>query len=108
MPHLVEMHKKHAERGLVVIAVSVDPPDKKDLVEQANGFLRTLKPPFLKLHLDESDELWSKKLDFTFPPCYFVFDRRGKWARFRATDYDDEAVLHKEMDALVLRLLNEK
>ncbi len=108
MPHLVEMHKKYAERGLIVIAVSVDPPDKKDLVEQANGFLRTLKPPFLKLHLDESDELWSKKLDFNIPPCYFVFDRRGKWTRFRGDDYRNEAALHKEMDPLILRLLSEK
>ena len=29
MPHLVEMHKKYADKGLVVIAVSVDPPIKR-------------------------------------------------------------------------------
>jgi hypothetical protein len=108
MPHLVEMHKKHAERGLVIITVSIDPPDKKDLVEQANAFLRKLDPPFLKLHLDESDELRLKKLDFRFPPCYFVFDRRGKWTRFRSDDFDNDAALHKEMDPLILRLLDEK
>ena len=42
MPHLVEMHKKHADKGLVVITVSLDPLDKKDLVKQANDFLRKL------------------------------------------------------------------
>ena len=108
MPHLVEMHKTYADKGLVVITVSVDPPKDKDLVAQANTFLGDLKPPFLCLHLDEADTLWSKKLDFNIPPCYFIFDRRGKWVRYRGGDYDDEKVMHKEMDETILRFLNEK
>ena len=39
-PHLVEMQKKHGDRGLVVITVSVDPADDKEKVETANDFLR--------------------------------------------------------------------
>src|SRR5579862_6503960 len=99
------MHKKYADKGLVVIMVSVDPADKKDVVEQANGFLRKAQPPFLQLHLQESDELWSKKLDFTIPPCYFVFDRRGKWVRLRGADFDEEAI-HAELEKTVVRLVN--
>ncbi|HZZ82302.1 MAG TPA: hypothetical protein VFE62_27640 [Gemmataceae bacterium] len=108
MPHLVEMHNKHAKDGLVVITVSVDPPNEKDLVAKANGFLNELKPPFLCLHLNESDELWSKKLDFTIPPCYFIFDRHGKWVRYRGADYDDEKLMHRDIEQTVLRLLSEK
>jgi hypothetical protein len=107
MPHLVEMHKKHADKGLVIISVSVDPAGEKDLVEQANKFLRKLNPPFRNLLLDESDKLWSKKLDFDFPPCYYVFDRRGKWVRFRSTDYKD-GVPYDEMDKVILQMLDDK
>jgi hypothetical protein len=106
MPHLVEMHKKHAERGLAVITVSLDPLDKKDLVQQANRFLRKLDAPFRNLLLDESPEFVEKKLDLVFPPCYYVFDRRGKWVRFRAQD--ENGVDHGAMDKTILRMLDEK
>ena len=101
------MHKKFADKGFVIIMVSVDPADQKDLVKQANEFLRKTQPPFMQLHLQDSDEVWSKKLDFTIPPCYFVFDRRGKWVRFRGGDQDDE-VLHAELEKTIVRLVNEK
>ena len=107
MPHLVEMHKKYADKGLVVLTVSVDPLDKKDLVKQANDFLRKLDSPFRNLLLDETDDFVEKKLGFVFPPCYYVFDRRGKWVRFRATDYTD-GVPPAELDKAVLRMLGDK
>ena len=107
MPHLVEMQKKYADKGLVVVAVSVDPWDKKDLVAQANKFVRKLDPPFRCLLLAESEEFIEKKLDFVFPPCYYVFDRRGKWVRFRATDYND-GVPYAEMDKVILQMLDDK
>lgn len=101
------MHKKLADKGLVVISVSLDPPDDKEMVKEANDFLRKVKAPFRNLLLDESDELWSKKLDFNIPPCYFVFDRQGKWVRFRGSDYDD-GIPYEEMDKVVLKMLGEK
>ena len=107
MPHLVQMHKKHADKGLVVITVSVDPPNDKAMVKSATAFLQKLDSPFRNLLLDEPDELWSKKLDFSTPPCYYVFDRRGKWVRFRSTDYKD-SIPFDEMDKVILQMLNDK
>jgi hypothetical protein len=101
------MHTKLADKGLVVLTVSVDPPHMKDLVEQANDFLRKQQPPFVNLHLDEPEKVWGNKLGFTFPPCVYVFDRRGKWIRFRGLDYDEEK-LHHEVEKTVRRLLEEK
>lgn len=106
MPHLVEMHKKNADRGLVVITVSLDPLDQKDLVQQANKFLRKLDAPFRNFLLNESAEFVEKKLDLVFPPCYYVFDRRGKWVRFRADDA--KAVDYREMDRVILQMLEDK
>ncbi|MBI2806548.1 MAG: hypothetical protein HYX68_16325 [Planctomycetes bacterium] len=107
MPHLVEMHNKHADKGLVVITVALDPPDQKDLVAQAQAFLQKIKSPVRNLLLAEPEEYWSKKLDFVFPPCYYVFDRRGKWVRFRATDFDD-GIPYAQMDKLILQMLADK
>jgi hypothetical protein len=107
MPHLVEMHKKYADKGLIILTVSVDPLDKKDLVKQANDFLRRLDAPFRNLLLNESDDFVEKKLGFVFPPCYYAFDRRGKWIRFKGTEYDD-GVLHAELMKVVVRMLNDK
>ncbi len=101
------MHKKLGDKGLVVIAVSIDPWDKKDLVEQANAFLRQQQPAFRTLLLAEPDTLWIEKLGFTFPPCCYVFDRRGKWTRFRGVDYDEQKMF-KEIELTVRRLLDEK
>jgi thiol-disulfide isomerase/thioredoxin len=105
-PHLVALHKKFAAQGLIVIAVSVDPSDKKDLVEQANAFLRKMQPPFVNLLLDEPDTLWNEKFGFTFPPCCYVFDRRGKWTRLHGADY--EKGLQKELEPMIERMLDEK
>src|SRR4051794_10410452 len=101
MPHLVQMQKKYADKGLVVITVSVDPPADKDMVKDANAFLKKNDIPFRNFLLDESDDFWNKKLDFTTPPCYYLFDRRGKWVRFRATDYS-KGIPFEEVDRVLL------
>jgi hypothetical protein len=107
-PHLVEMHKEHAAKGLVIITVSVDPPKEADMVAAANKFLQHVKPAFKNLLLDDADEVWNKKLGFTIPPCYFVFDRQGKWVRFRGIDFDEPEVMYREMDKVILQMLKEK
>ena len=101
------MHKKHADKGLVVMMVSVDDPDEKERLETAQKVVHQMKPPFLQLRLDESSDLWEKKLDFTAPPCYYLFDRQGKWVRFRGSDYK-ETVPYDEMEKVVVKMLSEK
>src|SRR5262245_29017578 len=107
MPHLVEMHKKYGDKGLVVITVTIDSLEKKDLVKQANDFLRTLNSPCRNFLLDESDDLVEKKLGFVFPPSYFVFDRRGKWVNFRVGE-DGKEPNYAEMDRVILQMLDDK
>jgi hypothetical protein len=107
MKHLVEMHKKYGDKGLVVVTVSIDPLKEKDLVQQANKALREIAPPFRNLLLDETPDFIEKRLGFVFPPSYFVFDRRGKWMNFRVAD-DGTAVDKAAMDRVILQLLDDK
>jgi hypothetical protein len=99
------MHKKLADKGLVVIVVSVDDVKKKEHVDAANVFLREENPPFIKLLLDAPHEQWSKKLDFTFPPFYYVFNRDGRWVRF-PEDGDND--FYGKMDKAIIEMVNAK
>ena len=106
-PHFIEMQKKHADKGFVIITVSLDTPDDPEKVKEANAFLRKIQSPFRNLLLDEPIEVWTKKLDFKSLPCYFVFDRHGKWVRFRSSDFKD-GVDYDEVERVVVKMLDEK
>jgi len=76
------MHKKYAKDGLVAISVSLD--ELKDK-EMALKFLQSKEAAFTNLLLNDTVN-WSEKLHFSAPPCYFVFNRQGKWVQFKAED----------------------
>ena len=101
------MRRKFTQQGLVVVTVSIDPADDKSRVDDANAVLQKMKPPFVNLLLDEQEAVWKKKLDFSAAPCYFVFDRQGRWVRIRGSDHDNDELLRK-LDDTIARMLNEK
>jgi hypothetical protein len=101
------MQKKIADKDLVVITVSLDPPDDKQMVRDANAFLRKAELPFRHLLLNESEDFWSKKFEFNFPPCYYVFDRQGKWVRYRASEYK-KGIPYDELEKVVRQMLGDK
>ena len=106
-PHVVELHKKLAKDGLVVISVAVD--DIKDTPEAKDNVLKFLKAKgatFTNLLLDEPPELWQQKLHFTGPPSYFVFDRHGKWTHYKSEGVTE--IDYAGMDRLVVELLKAK
>src|SRR5262245_43693409 len=100
------MHKKYAREGLVIVAVTLDEAGDKESRDNIRGFLAKTQANFINLLLDEPDAFWEKKLHFTLPPCYFVFNRAGKWTQFRGEDGD--GVDYKAMDALILSELRNK
>ena len=106
-PDIIEVQKKYADKGLVVLSVSLDDAADPEKIAKANGFLTRVASPFRNLILDETYETWVSKLDCKSLPCYFVFDRRGKWVRFRAGD-NENGVNYGELEKTVVQLLNEK
>jgi hypothetical protein len=103
------MHDKYRDKGLVIITVSIDRvTEEGNGVEEANKILDKRKLPFINLYLDEPDEVLEKQFDYKSSlPFYYVFDRTGKWVRYRAADYP-KGVPYDEMEKTVLQMLIEK
>ena len=106
-PHVVEMQKKYAKDGLVVISVSIDelgdntPEQRKDKVLKR---LQALQAKGTKnLILDESSELLKKKLRIESIPSVYVFNRQGQWIQFTSEEASPKAV-----EDLALKWLREK
>jgi hypothetical protein len=95
------MHKKYAKDGLVAISVSLDELKDKDV---ALKFLQSKEATFTNLLLNDKVD-WSEKLHFFAPPCYFVFNRQGKWVQFKA---EDGEINYGDLEKRVREFLKEK
>ncbi|HMF19811.1 MAG TPA: hypothetical protein VKE98_21580 [Gemmataceae bacterium] len=93
------MHKKYGKDGLVAISISLDELRDKD---EALKFLVSKDAAFTNLLLDDGN--WRDKLHFFAPPCYFVFNRQGKWVQFKG---EDGPVDYPGMEKLVREFLKE-
>jgi thiol-disulfide isomerase/thioredoxin len=103
-PHFMDMQTKYADKGLVVISVSLDVPDSFD---NAQAFLTRKNSNLRNFYLDEPGDLWAKKFESESLPFYYLFDRRGKWVRYRGKDYAD-GVPYDELEKVVIKMLDEK
>jgi len=90
MPHLVEMHKKYARQGLVVVTVALDDASNEKVKASLLKFLRNVEATFTNLVLDEKEDVWTKRLGIEGYPAMFVFNRDGKYQKLLAPDIDDE------------------
>ena len=77
-PHVVEMHKKYADKGLKVISLSLDDPEKPKKVAEAAAFLKTQGAVFTNLLLDETPDDAFEKLKINAIPAVFLFGPDGK------------------------------
>lgn len=106
-PHVMELHGKYAKEGFVVLTVSTDVPTEEEPVAAANAFLKKSNAPFRHLLLNEAPERWSKTLNFTTIPCYYLFDRSGKWVRFGG-DTSGKGIDFEALEKSIKQMLTEK
>jgi thiol-disulfide isomerase/thioredoxin len=100
-PHLVELHNKYKNNGLVAVSVALDNPADAEARARIVKFLEKQKAGGLtNLHLEEPPELWQQKLGVSGPPCVYVFNRdgriAGKW---------DDKVDYAEVEKAVAELM---
>jgi thiol-disulfide isomerase/thioredoxin len=105
MPHYVELQQKYGDKGLVIITVSVDPADNPKKIESANKFLNESKITLRNLILDEPVDVWTKRFEASGVPFSYIFDRQGKWVRYRSIDMKD---YDQAVEKTLLQFLGEK
>jgi hypothetical protein len=97
--HLVEMRRKYAKQGLVVMSVSIEEgrQDKKEHQDRVLAFLKQQEKdaPFANYILDEPIDVWADKLGAANRPIVFVFNRDGRWKRFEAPDEEGDRQMTK-------------
>jgi thiol-disulfide isomerase/thioredoxin len=104
-PHLVELHKKHAEKGLVCMSASLDDADDK---EMALKFLKEKGAAFPNFLLTATGKDEEKKLEDRYGleggiPHMAVFSRTGEKVWDSRTKKKE-----KEVDALIEEELKKK
>jgi thiol-disulfide isomerase/thioredoxin len=105
-PHLVEMHRRYADKGLVCMSVSLDEADDKEAVARALAFLKQKKATFPNYLLAEDAEVWQDKWKLKAPPAIFVFDRLGRRAAKFSMDDPSKQFTYEEVEKLVQKLLD--
>ena len=106
-PKFIDMQKRYADKGMVLIAVSIDPNDKDSLV-RVNKFMEENPGVMRHLLLDEPQDVMVKKFQYEALPFYYLFDRQGKWVRFRASDSPDSKVDYAKLESVLVKMLDEK
>jgi len=97
-PHLVELHKKYAEKGLVCVSLSMDKFGDEDdyKKDKVVAFLKdkgATFPNFIVSEPKKDEEALLKLIgDFQAIPYMIMFDRAGKkvWASDEKPKLDDE------------------
>jgi thiol-disulfide isomerase/thioredoxin len=109
-PHILEMQRKYAARGLETISVSTDPIEEgktdKERREKVLDRLRKLDARITNLLLEDSSNVLEKKLRIQTIPSIYVFNRAGKWVQFGGTP--EAGVEAAAVEKLVVKLLDEK
>jgi thiol-disulfide isomerase/thioredoxin len=104
-PHLVEMHRKFAKRGLSVISLSLDDPSDKAAVEEAERFLKAKKAAFTNVLLDENFGDGFEKLNISAIPAVFVYGSDGKEVKRFTMDDPNNQFTYDQVEKAVVTLL---
>jgi len=98
-PHMLELQKKYADKGLVLIAVNLDDDDD---AAKALAFLKKVDAKIENYRLDEKADVVEDKLGGTALPIVNVFGRDGK----RAKAYTEHPIEIEDVEKLAVSLLS--
>jgi hypothetical protein len=96
------MHKKYAQDGLVCMSINVD---DKDDAAKALAFLKKQNADFGNYLIDETPEVWSKRLDVPGPPSVLIYDRSGKKVKTFTTE---DPFTYADVEKFIEPLLKQK
>ncbi|MDX2038386.1 MAG: TlpA disulfide reductase family protein [Isosphaeraceae bacterium] len=105
-PHLVEMHEKYADKGLAVVSLSLDDPEKPKKIAEAKAFLVEKKAVFTNLLLDESPDDAFDNLDINAIPAVFLYSPDGKLIERFTLDDPNNQFTYEQVEKKVRKLLS--
>ncbi len=104
-PHLIELHKKYAGKGLAVISLTLDDPTDAKAVAEAERFLREKKAVFTNVLLNEDHGEGFDKLDINTIPAVFLFSPDGKELKRFTMDDPNHQFTYEQVEKEVSALL---
>ncbi len=104
-PHLVELHRKYAGKGLAVISLTLDDPTDAKAVAAAEKFLREKKAVFTNVLLDENYGDGFDKLNINTIPAVFLFGPDGKEMKRFTMDDTRHQFTYEQVEKKVIALL---
>lgn len=109
-PHVLEMHKKYADKGLKVLSLSFDGGtgetelDAQE-IESAKAFLTAQKAEITNYRLDEERDLMFERFDILAIPAVFVYDADGKEVKRYTWDDPSNQFTYEQVEKEVAELL---
>src|SRR5271157_3130612 len=104
-PHLVELHRQYAGKGLAVISLTLDDPTDAKAVAAAEKFLRQKKAVFTNVLLDENYGDGFDKLNINTIPAVFIFSADGKEMKRFTMDDPNHQFTYEQVAKEVAALL---
>ena len=107
-PHVIEMHRKYADKGLAVASLSFDDPEKASDVENAKAFLRAQKATMTNYLLDEGEGVGFEKFGLNSIPAVFLYGPDGKEVKRFTWDDPNNQFTYEQVEKTVAELLDGK
>ena len=107
-PHVVEMHKKYADKGLAVTSLSFDDPADAKALAEAKRFLAEKQAVMTNLLLDEEFGLGNEKLNINAIPAVFIYGPDGKEVKRFTWDDPNHQFTYDDVEKTVVALLEGK
>jgi thiol-disulfide isomerase/thioredoxin len=107
-PHLVEMHKKYADKGLAVVSLSLDDPDQPKKIAAAEAFLKEKGATFPNYYLAEAAEAAFEKLNIGVIPAVFLYGPDGKEIKRFTLEDADHPFTYDQVEAAIKEKLGVK
>ena len=104
-PHLVEMHKKYADKGLAVISLSLDDVEKPKKIAEAKAFLVEKGATFRNFVLDETADAAFERLNIVAIPAVFLFGPDGKEIKRFTLDDPNKQFTYDEVEKAIVAAL---
>jgi thiol-disulfide isomerase/thioredoxin len=104
-PHVVEMSRKYAGKGLAVASLSFDDPTESKLVAEAEAFLREKQATFPNYLLDEETTAAFEKFEINTIPAVFLYGPDGKEVKRFTLDDPNKQFTYEEVEKTVAALL---